>query len=199
MSAQAATAGLALAVRASIAATNAPGFERGVVEYQLGASISNSFNTDEGRERPHIRDAAGHFRVGWMLGRPRGRGAFRGNWELVSEATLCRVLDGPGTSLNGLSLYLRYNCLPSASNQTVYVQFGFGGVENDIFEDNRQTIIGQRFEFRWFAGIGARFATGPNSGWYLETGWRHVSNGDQADRNFGLNSVSVQLGLSWRS
>ena len=172
-------------------------FERGAFEIQMGLSYHASFNTGK-NERPHVRDMDAHVRFGWMISSPGGKGTSRGNTEFLAELLAAGVLEGPGHSIVGGTLFVRHNFLGQGGTTVPYVQLGAGGVDNDIHRDRRQSLIGQAFEFNLQLGAGLRLLQSPRTGWFFEVTWRHISNANMSDRNFGLNSLGFQIGSTWR-
>ena len=78
-----------------------------------------------------------------------------------------------------------------------YFQIGVGGVYNDIYKEHPQRLIGEAFEFNLQGAFGLRYLFNDHVACYVEAGYRHLSNAGFADRNFGMNSVGGQLGVSW--
>ena len=171
-------------------------FEKGTRELQIGAGAFFSFH-NRSEERPTNNDADISARLGWMLSTPEGDGILRGNHEFLVEAFGGWVFDGPGNGLGGLTLFLRRNFVQPDSRLVPYFQFGAGVLLNDIHEDQRQRRVGQAFEFSLQWGLGLRYLFSERCGVFLEATYRHISNANLADRNFGLNSFGGMAGASY--
>ncbi len=175
-------------------------FDAGRHEIQIGAGINMSINSASAA-RPTLDDVDAHMRVGWMLNDPMLNewlgGIFRGNIELLADAFAGGIVRGPGNYLAGMSLLLRYNYLQPGWKLVPYHQFGIGFAYSDVHEDVTQRLLGQEFEFNLQCGIGVRYLLSDRSALYVEGSWRHISNAGLANRNAGLNSLGVQLGVSY--
>ncbi len=171
-------------------------FDQGAKELQVVAGSYFSLNNGGGK-RPTLNDADLNLRLGWMLNSPAGTGVFRGNCELLADFYGAAVWDGPGNGMIGLNALLRYNFVQPESKWVPYFQVGAGGLYNDIYKETPQRVIGQGFEFNLQAGLGVRIFLQPNFSVSLEGNFRHISNGDQADRNLGLNSMGGLVGVSY--
>lgn len=171
-------------------------FDQGRNEFQLGVGYHFSFNNG-GDFRPDLQDLDLNLRYGWMVTSPAGDGFFRGNWELLAELWGGAVTEGPGNVITGLTFLVRYNFIQPDAKCVPYFQVGVGGVYNDIHDSEPQRLIGQAFEFNLQAAFGLRYLFNESTALYLEGGYRHLSNANMADRNLGLNSLGVQVGVSW--
>ena len=171
-------------------------FEQGRWEFQIGAGAFFSIH-NRSEERPTNNDAGISARLGWMLGTPEGDSCFRGNFELLAEASGGVVFEGPGDALGGLAVLLRRNFVQPGSPLVPYFQIGAGALLNDIHEDQRQRRIGQAFEFTLQAGLGIRYLFSEQCGAFVEGTYRHISNANLADRNFGMNSAGGLVGVNY--
>ena len=169
-------------------------FEKGRFELQSGLGAFWGFSPD-GSERDTINYMLSTYRLGVMLNDPAGDGWYRGNFQFMVEGFYGSVFEGPGDSLAGGSLILRYNFVQPESRWFPYVQIGAGGLWNDIHEDREQVLIGSEFEFILQASIGLRYQISPKWGIAVEGGYRHISNADTDDRNRGLDSLGGLVGL----
>ncbi|MEO6741773.1 MAG: acyloxyacyl hydrolase [Chthoniobacteraceae bacterium] len=160
----------------------------------LGYNFSTASNAPL---RPRVADLNAALRYGWMLNSPGGTGFLRGNCEFIVEAVAGGATDGPGGVIIGGTLIFRYNFIQPSSRWIPYVQAGIGAVYNDIYRQHPQRVIGQSVEFTVQGEIGLRYQLNPHTALYAEAGYRHISNAGLADRNYGLNSLAVQVGMSW--
>lgn len=194
---------LTASIRAGVQ-TNAPReesvapspFAAGTHELQLGLSYNISTSTN-GPLRPAIGDLDANLRCGWMLNSPGGNGFFRGNCEFLVEAVAGGFTVGPGAVIAGGTLIFRYNFIQPSARWIPYIQAGLGAVYTDAYRQRPQRLLGEAFEFTAQGEIGVRYQLTPHTSVYAETGYRHISNAGLADRNYGLNSVAAQAGMSW--
>lgn len=171
-------------------------FERGTRELQLAPTAFFSVgNNDHGREK--LNDAGLAVRMGCMLHSPSGPGCLRGNCELLGELFATGIYEGPGDVLLGATVFLRYNFVQPQAAWVPYFQLGAGGVYNNAYQDSGQRLLGCAVEFNLQASLGLRRMMGENRAFFLEAGYRHISNAGLADRNIGLNSVGAMAGVSW--
>ncbi len=147
--------------------------------------------------RPNLDDVELEVRLGWMLNSPAGSGFFRGNLEFLVEASAADVTRGRHGVLVGGAVLARYNFVQDTSSWTPYVQLGLGAVYKDIYRNRLQRLIGQPFEFSLQAGAGGRYRLISHNSLNVEGGYRHISNANLANRNYGLNSLGMQAGVSW--
>jgi hypothetical protein len=70
-----------------------------------------------------------------------------------------------------------------------------GAVYNDIYTAHSQRLIGQAWEIDLEAAVGVRYFFSDRWSANLEGGFRHISNAGMNDRNVGLNSIGVTIGL----
>lgn len=176
-------------------ATASP-FDRGTRELQLGPTAFFSVaNNDHGRDK--LNDAGLAVRFGTMLNSPSGPGCLRGNCELLGELFATGIYEGPGDVLLGGTVFLRYNFVQPEAAWVPYFQLGVGGVYSNAYNDHSQRVLGSAVEFNLQASLGLRRMMGENRAFFIEGGYRHISNAGLADRNIGLNSLGVTLGVSW--
>ena len=182
-------------VEAKETVTGTP-FDQGRTEIQLGDGAFSSFQTTS-RERQGFSDIDLVVRWGKMLYTPEGEGFFRGNVEFLVEGYGAVLTEGPGTGYGGLSLMMRYNFVQPDARWIPYFHVKAGGIYNDMYQDEQQRVFGQAFEFDLGGGLGMRYLCSDRCGVFLEFDYRHISNGDTADRNLGLNSFGGYLGVSY--
>ncbi len=186
--------GGASVVDVKTAASASSPFDQGRLELQsaTGAYLSIGHSRE-----PSLNYTTSAYRLGIMVNTPSGDGWLRGNWEPMIQLMYGSVFNGPGNYLGGAAVILRYNFVQPESKWVPYVQIGAGAIYNDIYKDRAQRLIGQQWEFDLEATIGVRYLV--NSRWSanLEGGYRHNSNANNSDRNVGLNSLGVSVGLGY--
>ncbi len=138
------------------------------------------------------------FRFGYMLTDIKYSGFFRGNYELLLEASGGPVTQGPGSYLVGGQFQWRYNFIQCASQRIVpYGQFGFGGAYSDAHANQKQVELGSAGEFNETVSIGAHIFLTKRLAIDAEAGFRHLSNAGLTSRNTGVNTLGGLLGLSY--
>ncbi len=149
--------------------------------------------------RPNLDYDLSTVRVGYMLDNVNGHGFLRGNDELMLEAAGGSIWVGPGSALGGLSLVYRRNFLyPAVQSRLVpYLDFGAGGIYSDAYHTHPQRILGAPFEFDLQVGLGLRLRLSHAWSVDAEANFRHISNADFAERNYGTNDIGGLIGLSW--
>ncbi len=168
-------------------------FDKGKLETQ---SNTGAYFSVGGSDRPTINYTSTAYRLGLMLYTPEGDGAFRGNVELLLEASYASVFDdNPGNYIGGGAVLLRYNFVQPGAKWVPYIQIGAGAVYNDIYKDRSQRLIGQAWEIQAGAALGIRYFFSERLSVNLEGGYRHISNAGMDDRNIGLNSLGGGVGL----
>jgi opacity protein-like surface antigen len=170
-------------------------FSRGSTELQIGVGALWSW-TSGSEIHPNLNDAGGVIRYGWMLTDVADGGWFTGNWELLLEAHVSGIYDGPGDILAGGALLLRYNFVNGDSPWVPYFQIGAGGTYSDAEEDPVQTLLGAEWSFNLQASLGVRYMFSDRCAAFAEFIYRHLSNADLADRNTGVNSTGAYVGVS---
>ena len=171
-------------------------FHRGELELQFMSGALFSLQ-DTSRLRPNIDYAPTVFRLGYMLDGLNGRGFLRGNDELMVEALGGPIFTGPGTALGGFSLIYRRNFLSAGARVIPYIQGGAGGIYSDAFHDREQRALGSPFEFDLQGAAGVRFRLTPQWTFDAEFSYRHLSNANLSDRNYGTNAIGGMMGVSY--
>lgn len=172
-------------------------FEKGVTELQIVAGPFFHLKPDGKNERPRTDYVQGGLRYGWMLSSPGSDGILRGNLEFLLEAFGAGVFEGPGTFFTGADMMLRYNFVQPGARWIPYIHILAGGLYNNIYKNKSQGLIDTRWE--WYLGgdLGLRYLITDKVSISLEAGYRHISNADTGDRNYGLNSLGTTIGVSW--
>ncbi|MDP9292170.1 MAG: acyloxyacyl hydrolase [Verrucomicrobiota bacterium] len=171
-------------------------FEPGVREIEVLGGAFLGFNRTPSEKRPAIDFVSQTLRVGWMLSSPHGQGLLRGNTEFLVGLWGGEIYQGPGSGLAGLSLLLRYNFVQPEARFVPFVGASVGVLCDDVFHQRTQHLVGSAFEFDLGASVGARYLLGKNWAIIAEGGFRHISNAGISSRNFGLNTLGGQIGLS---
>jgi hypothetical protein len=166
-------------------------FDRDRHEFQALGGAFFSFT-----HSPNLNYAIGTLRLGCMLNSPSGSGVFRGNTECLIDIFGGPIWEGPGDGLAGATLLLRYNFVQPQAVIVPYAQIGVGGLYSDAAEDHEQRLIGSHWEFNLQASVGLRWFCTQRCAFTLEGGYRHISNGNLADRNTGVDSLGGMLGVS---
>ena len=185
-------AGSDLKSEKDVVAVSTP-FDKGRLELQSASGVMISV----GPFGPALDYYSTAYRLGLMLNTPEGDGFFRGNFEVLLEAFVGSVFDGPGSALGGGALLLRYNFVPAESKWTYFFQLGGGGLTNDIYKDHSQRLIGTQGEFDLEAAIGVQYFFSDRWSGNIEADFRHISNAGINERNVGLNSVGGSVGLGY--
>jgi hypothetical protein len=167
-------------------------FDAGKFELQ---SSSGAYFSVGGSDRPTLNYSATAYRFGMMMHSPSGEGLLRGNCELMLQVLGASVFDGPGNAFGGAMVLWRYNFVQPEAKWVPYFQLGVGAIYNDIHKDRSQRLIGQAWEIDLEAAVGVRYFFSNRWSANLEGGFRHISNAGMNDRNVGLNSLGVSVGL----
>ena len=185
------------ATPAALLAEPDPIFHHGALDLQLMGGALFSVQARGTAQRPNLDYAPIVLRLGYMVNNVYGHGFFRGNDEVMVEGIGAPVFSGPGSGLGGLSLLYRRNFLAPDARVAPYVTFGAGGVYNDVYHEHPQRIIGAAGEFDLQAAAGLRFRVSTKLTLDTEFSYRHISNADFADRNYGTNGIGGMIGLSY--
>ena len=171
-------------------------FLRGRLDLQItiGAEISIQ---DTSPLRPNIDYGLVAARFGYMIDTARGHGFFRGNDEVIIEAIAGPIYTGPGSALGGLSLIYRRNFVQPESRFVPYIDLGAGGIYSDASHQKIQRALGTPFEFDLISGLGLRYMMDSHWSIDLELSFRHLSNADFGNRNYGTNALGGLTGLSY--
>jgi len=156
------------------------------------------FSVDSGHsQRPTINLASQNLRFGMMLFDPRGSGVLAGNAELLVEAMVGEVFTGPGSTIAGGTVILRYNFVHPHRWFTPYCQLGVGGSYNDISDTESQVLLGSDVQFLLEADLGIRAMLNERVSFVVEGGLLHLSNAGTTERNHGLNCLGGSAGLAF--
>jgi hypothetical protein len=170
-------------------------FSRGMHELELGGAYHFSLG-NRLDNHPELNDASIQLRCGLMLSSAPEGGLLAGNWEAIAGLGGCAVTVGPGSFLLDAVALLRRNFTTTTSQVVPYFQLGVGGTYSDASRQQVQRLIGSELSFNLQTALGLKFLTSKRSALFIEGGYRHISNANTAPRNFGLNSIGMQLGFS---
>jgi hypothetical protein len=140
------------------------------------------------------------LRLGYMITGPCGHGLWRGNLELLLDASGGEFWRGPVNYLIGGNVLLRWNFLQATQPRWVpYFQLGAGGLAHDgrDVDTRHQATLGSNIEAMLHAGLGMRYHLTERWSIDAEAGYRHISNANTSSHNRGLNSLGGQFGLSY--
>ncbi len=152
------------------------------------------FKSEVGPTVPEFDFAPASIRLGRLLNFPCHLG---GSFEPIVEITGAYVFNGFGSYLVGTGGLLRYNFVPADSCMIPYTQIGGGFLYNDAYRDPTQRALGQAIEFYLQAQVGLRLFIRPHLSLDVEAGYLHISNGNMADRNLGVNAFGGSFGLTY--
>lgn len=156
------------------------------------------FSVDSGySDRPTINLASQKLRFGMMLTDPHGSGVLAGNAELLVEGIVGEVFAGPGSTIAGGTVILRYNFFHPHRWFTPYFQLGVGGSYNDIADTESQVLLGSEIQFLLEGELGLRAMLNERLSLVVEGGLLHLSNAGTTERNHGLNCLGGSAGLAF--
>jgi hypothetical protein len=138
--------------------------------------------------------------IGYMIINPTGHGPWRGNLELLLDASGGEFFRGPANYLVGGNVLLRWNFVQVPQPKWIpYFQLGAGGLYHDAraVDTRTQSVLGSNVEAMLHGGFGLRYHL--TKRWSIdgEFGYRHISNASTTAYNRGLNSLGGNLGLSY--
>jgi len=137
-------------------------------------------------------------RRGWMLNSPQSEDSLlRGNVEFLIDVTAAKITSNYGSAFAGPSFFLRYNFVQPDWTCVPYLQAGGGCIITDASSDKTQLAIGQSFEFIMHAQAGLKYFISSNWSFDIEGGYQHISNGNTAERNAGVNALGGMIGLTY--
>jgi hypothetical protein len=171
-------------------------FHTGALELQVLSGPMISFQPTHAA-RPNIDYSLTVVRLGYMLDTPRGSGFFRGNDEVLLEASGAAIFQGPGSAMGGLSALYRRNFVQPNACLIPYFGIGLGGLYTDIYHNPTQRALGSAWEFNLAAELGARVRIGKGP-WTVDIAatYRHISDASLTERNDGIDAIGGMLGFS---
>jgi hypothetical protein len=167
-----------------------PGIQKGATVWGLGAGFGVVHQIWGGRGEGQFLTLGA--RIGRVLTGPTGPGALRGNLDLSAEI-LPVVIAFQKPTAYGLSFTLLFrHYLAPASKVRPFISLGAGALYStaDIPADTTQ------FNFTPQGGVGVIFFPSRRVGYTFEYRIVHISNGGRVLPNPGVNSSSLQFGVS---
>jgi hypothetical protein len=155
------------------------------------------FSSRPGPRIPSFDYVPVSVRFGWMLDDPADHWWGRGNFECVCDTTGAAIISDYGHWFAGQSYLLRFNFVEPGSTIVPYNQLGAGWVLNDAYRDKTQSAIGAFFEFYLHYEVGVHCFVAPNLSLDVEGGIQHISNGNTAGRNLGVNAFGGAVGFTY--
>jgi Lipid A 3-O-deacylase (PagL) len=163
------------------------------VQFLAGAYFSGR----PGPQVPAFNYIPVSVRYGWMFTDPADHWWGRGNFEWICDTTGAAIISDYGHWFAGQSYLLRFNFVESGATIVPYNQLGAGWVLNDAYRDRTQKAIGAFFEFYLHYEVGVHCFVAPNMSLDVEGGIQHISNGNTAGRNLGVNAFGGAIGLTY--
>lgn len=171
-------------------------FSRGAKELQNVTGAFFFFDTTQ-NNRPSVDYALDSLRLGIMLNEPWQAGLLSGNFELLGEIFGGGIFQGPGNVLAGATLIIRYNFIQPRAHLVPYLQIGAGGVYTDIGEEESGGLISLPVEFSLQGIIGTRLMLNDRWSLVIEGAYRHISNGEIKEPNYGIDSSGGNVGFGF--
>lgn len=169
------------------------GLRKGMKDLTIAGGYTVSHNIPSGSNNAVVHSALVMPHFGYILTDPVGPGPLRGNLELLGEPFV-QVFTSPDDRVGGgLSALARW-IFATETAVLPYVEAGVGVMGNERL-DVRQTDCSVHFVLE--AGVGAlAFLTEKVA---VTGGYRfyHLSNSNICDRNRGINSSLLNLGISY--
>ena len=156
-----------------------------------GAGMFSPVVAEKGR--PQLDYAVAVGQAGYMLTEVAGRGVWRGNWEVVGEVYGGGIYEGRGSYMSGMTVWGRYNFVPSGWRLTPFVGLGLGC----SMGDKERNVFGGAFGFNLDAGAGLRCFVSPRMALVAEYRFQHISNANLSPHNLGINAHGPMVGLGW--
>ena len=132
------------------------------------------------------------LRYGWILTRPHGPGFLKGRFEYALDAVPAFVVFQPANRAYGAGfnpLNLKWNF---ATRGRIVPYFELSG--GTLFTNHDVPTGANSVNFTSAAALGTHFL-GDSRNWSVELRYMHISNAGLADRNSGINTVQVRLGI----
>ena len=132
------------------------------------------------------------LRYGWILTRPHGPGFLNGRFEYALDAVPAFVVFQPANTAFGAGfnpLNLKWN-FATRGHIVPYLELSGGA----LFTNHDVPTGTNSVNFTSSAALGAHILRN-SLNWSVEARYMHISNAGLADRNSGVNTVQVRLGI----
>jgi hypothetical protein len=132
------------------------------------------------------------LRYGWILTRPHGPGFLNGRFEYALDAVPVFVVFQPANTAFGAGfnpLNLKWN-FATRGHIVPYLELSGG----TLFTNHDVPTGTNSVNFTSSAALGAHILRN-SLNWSVEARYLHISNAGLADRNSGINTVQVRLGI----
>ena len=132
------------------------------------------------------------LRYGWILTRPHGPGFLNGRFEYALDAVPVFVVFQPANTAFGAGfnpLNLKWN-FATRGHVVPYLELSGG----TLFTNHDVPTGTNSVNFTSSAALGAHILRN-SLNWSVEARYMHISNAGLADRNSGINTVQVRLGI----
>src|ERR1700674_1900461 len=132
------------------------------------------------------------LRYGWILTRPHLPGFLKGRFEYALDAVPLFLVFQPANTAVGAGfnpLNLKWN-FATRGRVVPYLELSGG----TLFTNHDVPTGTDRVNFTSSAALGAHFL-GDSRNWSVELRYMHISNAGLGDRNSGINTVQVRLGI----
>jgi hypothetical protein len=132
------------------------------------------------------------LRYGWILTRPHGPGFLKGRFEYALDAVPLFLVFQPANTAYGAGfnpLNLKWN-FATRGSVAPYLELSGG----TLFTNHDVPTGTNPVNFTSSAALGTHFL-GESHNWSIELRYMHISNAGLGDRNSGINTVQVRLGI----
>jgi hypothetical protein len=132
------------------------------------------------------------LRYGWILTRPHGPGFLKGRFEYALDAVPLFLVFQPANTAVGAGfnpLNLKWN-FATRGRLVPYLELSGG----TLFTNHDVPTGTNPVNFTSCAAFGTHFL-GDSRNWSVEVRYMHISNAGLGDRNSGINTVQVRLGI----
>jgi lipid A 3-O-deacylase len=132
------------------------------------------------------------LRYGWILTRPHGPGFLKGRFEYALDAVPLFLVFQPANTAVGAGfnpLNLKWN-FATRGRLVPYLELSGG----TLFSNHDVPTGTNNVNFTSSAALGAHIL-GDSRNWSVELRYMHISNAGLGDRNSGINTVQVRLGI----
>ena len=132
------------------------------------------------------------LRYGWILTRPHGPGFLNGRFEYALDAVPVFVVFQPANTAFGAGfnpLNLKWN-FATRGHIVPYLELSGG----TLFTNHDVPTGTNSVNFTSSAALGTHILRN-SLNWSVEARYMHISNAGLADRNSGVNTVQVRLGI----